>query len=293
MIWADPWEMRLPRSLVAMAADDVYVLQSLGPTVPWRYPTHHHDGWSELQFLVEGELRQQVNGRDEDLAAGDVLLVRREDQHSLGGRNFVLFNLLVPDAEWIRLATYLGDADPLATLAAPQRPPRLHLTGVERERLEADLRLLFARQGTPGARALLGRLLLDLLPRLMDERSAAPTALAAPSASPPWLRRLLEDLDNLLDRGADTAELARQAGIGAEHLARSVRKHLGITPTELLGRRRLERAALLLSHSDRPVLSIALDLGYGSASVFSRAFRQQHGLSPRAWRKRHGVGWRA
>ncbi len=284
--------MRLPR-LGVLNPGDVYVLQSTAPTVAWGFPSHLHDGWSELQFLAEGRLRQQVNGRDEDLTAGDLVLVRRDDEHFIHGRGFVLFNLLVPDSEWLRLETYLGSPSPLAALAAAPRPPRLHLVGAERERLEADLRELFARQRSPDARTRLARVLMDLLPRLAGSTPAAAEVPAAPANAPHWLHALLEDLDGLLEQGIDTQTLANRAGVSAEHFSRTIRRHLAITPTELLSRRRLERAALLLTHSDRPVLGIALDLGYRSASVFSRAFRTRHGLSPRAWRRRYGVGWRS
>jgi hypothetical protein len=49
--------MRLPRTKV-LQPDDVYVRQSLGPSPPWRFPAHHHDGWSEVQLVIEGRLRQ-------------------------------------------------------------------------------------------------------------------------------------------------------------------------------------------------------------------------------------------
>ena len=276
-----------------MAHDDVYVLQSLGPSTPWRFPAHRHEGWCEVQFVVEGTLNQTVNGRAEDLSAGDLLLVREDDEHELHGRDFLLFNLLVPDHEWRRLEGYLGDDRLLAALAARERPPRLHLAGAARDRLAADLRQLFSAQGSGAARAQLGRVLLDLLPRLAGSPAPTAAALVAPAGAPAWLRDLLDELDHLLDQGVDTAAIATRARISPEHLSRTVRRHLGMTPTDLLNRRRLERAALLLSHTDRPVLGIALDLGYGSASVFSRAFHAHHGVAPRVWRKRNGVGWQA
>jgi AraC family transcriptional regulator, dual regulator of chb operon len=288
--------MRLPRTNV-LQADDVYVLQSVGPSQPWRFPAHHHDGWSEVQFVIEGRLRQQVNGRDEDLSAGDLLLIRRDDEHALQGRDFVLFNLAIPDREWQRLGQYLGDASLLTALLAQPHPPRMRVQGAERVRLEAEFRQLFTAQlitvqHTPQARLLIARLLLQILPRM---RADGPLTMQSRSitGTPGWLRRLVDDLDSLVEEGADPATLAARAGISPEHLARSVRRHLGMTPTTMLNQRRLERAALLLSHSDRSVLAIALDLGFGSASAFSRAFRAHHDFSPREWRQRHGVGWRS
>ena len=279
--------------LGTLAPTDVYVLQSVGPAVPWGFPAHRHEGWCELQFLAEGRLRQQVNGQDENLIAGDLLLIRRDDEHLLNGQGFVLFNLLVPDSEWSRLEAYLGDPSQLTALAAAPRPPRLHVLGAEHERLEASLRELFAHQRSADARTRLARLLIDVLPRLAGATPAAAEVPAAPANAPRWLHALMEDLDALLEQGIDTRTLAERAEVSPEHFARSIRRHLSVTPTELLNRRRLERAALLLTHTDRPILNIALDLGFGSASVFSRLFRSRHGHAPRDWRRRYGVGWRS
>jgi len=48
---------------------------------------------------------------------------------------------------------------------------------------------------------------------------------------------------------------------------------------------RLRRAADWLQHTDRPVVEIALDLGYSDASNFTRAFRRQTGVSPSTFRR--------
>lgn len=283
--------MRLSRNKV-LRPGDVYVLQSLGPTQPWRFAKHQHDGWSELQFLVEGTLHQQVNGHDEDLTAGDLLLIRRDDEHVLHGHDFLLFNLAIPDSEWQRLSEYLGSSA-LAGLLAQTRPPRLRVLGHERVRIEDELRQLFTAQRTPQARVLVARMLLNLLPRMSPALNPPTIDVQSRTPVPTWLRLLINDLDQLIDQGANPAALAERTRISPEHLARSVRRHLGLTPTALLNGRRLERAALLLSHSDRSVLNIALDLGFGSASAFSRSFRAHHAMSPRAWRSKHGVGFRS
>ena len=44
------------------------------------------------------------------------------------------------------------------------------------------------------------------------------------------------------------------------------------------------RAQVLLAQSDLPITQIAARVGYGSASHFTKAFRQSTGLSPREFR---------
>jgi transcriptional regulator GlxA family with amidase domain len=63
-------------------------------------------------------------------------------------------------------------------------------------------------------------------------------------------------------------------------LERTIRRHLGITPQQLLQRMRMNRARHLLTASNLKVGEIALACGYESFSAFSRAFRQTFGCVP-------------
>jgi AraC-like DNA-binding protein len=64
------------------------------------------------------------------------------------------------------------------------------------------------------------------------------------------------------------------------------------SPAARIRRRRLERAAELLTAGSEGghVEKIAQDCGFASAEYFSRAFRREFGLSPRAYRSAHREG---
>ena len=61
---------------------------------------------------------------------------------------------------------------------------------------------------------------------------------------------------------------------------------VGDPPLTYLRRWRIELAARLLRESDQRVGSIANQVGYDSATTFSRTFRQNRGLAPGEYRKR-------
>ncbi|SHG53354.1 AraC-type DNA-binding protein [Jatrophihabitans endophyticus] len=61
------------------------------------------------------------------------------------------------------------------------------------------------------------------------------------------------------------------------------------SPASRIRRRRLERAAEILAARSGPghVERVAVECGFASAEYFSRAFRREFGLSPRAYRSAH------
>ena len=81
-----------------------------------------------------------------------------------------------------------------------------------------------------------------------------------------------------VDVAAETLDMSRRS------LQRGLAAH-GTSYTDLLAQVRLRRAAEWLERTDKPVVEIALDLGYADASNFARAFRRQTGVSPSAFRQ--------
>jgi AraC family transcriptional regulator len=98
---------------------------------------------------------------------------------------------------------------------------------------------------------------------------------------------------NRLDRPLRLREISRAARLSPFHFHRVFQSLVGATPAEFVKRRRLEKAIGLMSHSRVTSLtSIAQACGFSSPSDFSRSFKQQYGVAPRAfdmeaWRKAH------
>jgi AraC-like DNA-binding protein len=92
-------------------------------------------------------------------------------------------------------------------------------------------------------------------------------------------------IESLLSGHSVTLELlAESLGMSGRSLQRGLADQ-GASFTALLGAVRLRRAAEWLQRTDKPVVEIALDLGYTDASNFTRAFRRAIGVSPSVFRK--------
>lgn len=90
--------------------------------------------------------------------------------------------------------------------------------------------------------------------------------------------------------GLGIGELAQALGAREYRVRRAINRHLGYRNfNELLHDYRLPAAAARLADraQDRlPVLTIALDCGYGSIGPFNRAFRARYGITPTQYRAR-------
>lgn len=84
--------------------------------------------------------------------------------------------------------------------------------------------------------------------------------------------------------------VARQANVSSSHLRRVYRSVMQASPRSEFAKRRFSRAKYLLAVTSLGIAEIASDTGYGSASSFSRAFRNAVGISPDHWRRRQRKG---
>jgi DNA gyrase inhibitor GyrI len=80
-------------------------------------------------------------------------------------------------------------------------------------------------------------------------------------------------------------QLADYLGYSESHLRRLFTSHFGHSPGRYRDLLRLERAAMLLARTRLPIIEIAIQCGYSSHPVFTRAFRHKHGTSPRTFRQ--------
>ncbi|MGH3508596.1 MAG: helix-turn-helix domain-containing protein [Nocardioidaceae bacterium] len=81
-------------------------------------------------------------------------------------------------------------------------------------------------------------------------------------------------------------ELASRLYLSRFHLDRIVSSVAGEPPTRFRRRLLLERAAYRLISTDRTILDVAVEAGYGSHEAFTRAFTKAYGVGPSRWRAR-------
>lgn len=240
----------------------------------WRgyaFPEHGHANFWELVLVRRGMLAHQLGGVWQRQGVGWLTLLRGPERHALRGDEVEYVNCSF-------LAT-IG-AELVAPLPLRDQPLCLHLNEPQHQRLEADLEALAKPLSLDHGRVILSQVLAGIA-RAVCERERA-----ASEDQPAWLTLALARLARADPVATTLADLRAWAGVSVEHLARSLRRHHGCTPSQLLRRRRLAVAARLLSASDDTVEAIARRCGWADLPLFHRQFRRCFGLTPGALRAR-------
>ncbi len=86
-------------------------------------------------------------------------------------------------------------------------------------------------------------------------------------------------------RDISLEEIAEAAGLSRFHLSRVFGLVTGRSISAYIRARRLSGAARNLADGSSSILAVALEAGYGSHEAFTRAFREQFGVTPETVRK--------
>lgn len=262
-----------------------YILHRIQSHKLWSFPRHRHKDVFEFYYLFEGDLIHHFDWGDFLMKEGDFLSIQETDYHSLEGKDFDFFNLIIPNSYW---DTLLDSFRLRRLFETGMREGRIykHFRREAQGRILADLEQLFLYQKTEYGDVLLSRFFLNMAAELLgppeSQKKDDPDF-------PLWMKKLMFEVDGRMDQQLTVGDLAAMSNKTPEHLSRSFRKFLGTTPSSWLNRQKMDRAALMLEHSNTAVLDIALSLGYNNLGYFYRLFRKQFSVPPVVYRKENGI----
>lgn len=92
-------------------------------------------------------------------------------------------------------------------------------------------------------------------------------------------------IEHNLSEPLRASDIAKHANLSTFHFQRLFSAYMGESINQYISARRLERAAIKLTHTPNAnLLQLALDSGFQTHSAFSKAFKKQFGLTPTAFR---------
>lgn len=132
---------------------------------------------------------------------------------------------------------------------------------------------------------------------LRDHAIELPTSLRRQVDTPheayclaPWkARRVKEFIDESLDSKIRLHDCANKVNLSVSYFTHAFKATFGVTVSDYIRRRRIERAQHLMLASYQSLSQIAIACGFAHQSHYCRVFRSVIGLSPNVWRRHHMV----
>lgn len=91
-------------------------------------------------------------------------------------------------------------------------------------------------------------------------------------------------IEDNLDKKFNLKDVAKASGFSLSHFYKIFLSVTGFTVKEYIRNRRLSKAADKLVNTQESIIDIALEAGFNSHEVFTRAFNQLYGISPSKYR---------
>ncbi len=93
-----------------------------------------------------------------------------------------------------------------------------------------------------------------------------------------------------INRTISPEELAASLNMSYTWFRRMFRQYTGQAPAQYIAQLKIQKAKELLTHSNKSIKEVALELGYESIDYFSTFFRKQTGTTPTQFRTmRQGI----
>lgn len=240
------------------------------------YPLHTHSFY-EIFLINRGKGIHKINGESVLLTEGSFVLIRPRDRHNyafLNQYDMELINIAFPISLFDKICGLLGC--PQAYLTDAPLSPTIELSGD----VLGDIREKLLAIGIKEIGGKRRQYLMAVLPYFLYQFTSGP-AFTDTAALPSWLSvliRQMEEPDNFI---AGLPRLLALANLSQEHLNRSFRRFLHMSPTEFINLRRMEYAASLLLEERLQIIDICQECGFCNLSYFYQIFHKQYGCSPR------------
>ena len=230
-----------------------------------KLPPHAHTP-GQIAYVLEGEYRERLDGRDLLLCPGTLMAHEPGEVHandfSSGSEALVLLISVEPD-RWLRFEG--------------ERPVR---TNAMLEDVAHEIRAEM-RRGDPAAHVALEGLGMLALSRLA--RSAM-----TQRREPEWLNDAVSLVERRYREALSLTTVADAVGVHRTTLAIAFRRYRGTSVGELIRSVRVSRAKQMLTATMDPLAEVALSSGFHDQAHFTRVFRALTGSTPGEYRQRYG-----
>ncbi len=242
------------------------------------FPVHIHHGCFELVYVVSGHPVWEIESQNYFLKPTDCFLTLPDETHGNTCSVMEPCELLFVQVDRTASETVRSLSELLRTLEKTQHR---QFTGSPRIRQLLELMLKECRNpqdfSETAQESHLKILLIETVRCAENYRTNIPLSFGVKQALELVANGPLDVL---------TPETLRKASrLGRTEFFRRFARETGETPNQVLIRRRIVAAQLLLLKSKKSITEIAFEVGFSSSQYFSSVFRRYVGLSPCTYRR--------
>ena len=235
------------------------------------FPRHAHS-YIEIMYMCSGKTVHRINGGEPiTVHAGELLFLGRGASHEIERAEYedIAVNFIV-------LPQFFDTA--LERIGADNALGRFIANSISRAG-GSDF-LLFRVADVLPVQNLVENLVWTLVNDTKNRRRITQNTMAL------LFLELLNCTDKLAASENEGDYSAEKYGVTISYLSAAVHSTTGFTFKSLLRRKRMEKAAALLSGTKLSVSDIIMAVGYENTSYFYRAFSEMYGVTPREYRLR-------
>lgn len=249
-------------------------------------PTHTHE-FIELVYILSGRVTHEIDGCRYSLRRGDMLFMNLGCTHAFfSDTEYCYVNILFSP----KMMADTENAFPLLTLTTFNEMRndadfgKLTFFGKERTEAEEIINAMLReyKEQPSHWEQVLGNYLQTLLIKMLRKTEQG---MDQKEISHMW-RELSEYIDRNLDTKLTLSSLAEKCFYNPSYFSRSFKEKFGMTMTEYITKKRLDRAVSLLSTTDLSLEEISEQAGFSDRAACTHAFAKYLGTNPKDYRKK-------
>lgn len=253
------------------------------------FPSHwHHE--LEIQLIISGCAKYHINGVDYTVGEGSAIYIAPETVHMMQGEvpGTVGYDIVLLPQFLVHLLQEIH-CDKHALPLTERRPDALVIAPDRKEShgiLEAMRKMYYMERSYPAYDIFLLEHILEIWRNLL---SLFPASRQGSTDEGQKLRdqRMKAMLSYIWEHYAQPItiqDIAASANISKSECFRCFSELSKTTPIEYINQFRLLQAAQALTSTNKSISDICYMTGFNNTSYFTKKFREQYGMTPKAYR---------
>ena len=237
---------------------------------------HNHNYW-EFLIVLSGEYKHTINGKEEIIKRGQVIVIRPEDYHMLVqiSKSASHLNIMVKCEAVEKMARSFSDAFYEKLL---QNTSYISVSDVNINRIETYC-LLYNNSDEQKQHLIMHFVtnlilisVIDQLYNVVDDK-------------PKWLLDLIAQMHRQENASWTVSDVVSYSNFSHVHLIREFKKYFNCSIVEYLRKVKISFATDYLKHSNLSISEISTLLGFSSVSHLNHIFKETTGKTPLQYRK--------